>query len=519
MARYELFERVGFGGMAEVFRGRAVAAGGFEKPVAIKRILPHLSEDKRFVELLVAEAKILSQLRHRNIVQIYDLGLGADGQYFLVMEFVTGTDLGAVYERMESEQRRMPVDLAAHICAEVCDALDHAHRAKGPDDQLLGLIHRDVSPSNVLLSASGEVKLTDFGIAKSREEATGHGGVRGKFAYISPEQAANTRIYPQSDIFSLGIVLFELSLGKRLFSDKGDFDALSAVRAGAVPPPREVDPNVDPQLEKILRKCLARDIRDRYATAADCSADLRAFRYSLPEVPGEPSKRVAALVEGGEERQILAASEFIEPTMVRIATAAGFTATGLDTVVVNDYSALLAASRSSSPDFGDTEDDVTREMSRPSLAAIVGASPIIELGRETERDLDGHSPAAIRKGSPLRTKRDDDDDEDSGLLVATHGEALQTTEWIPKQQAPQGARAPRGRSKWLLLGLVSAAVAVMAFLVTSLALTDDNDDRAPDSGINVVDASVPDARPAKKSKKKSRKSKKRVKRRRKSTSR
>ena len=187
MTRYELLDRIGVGGMAEIFRAKAVAAGGFEKPVAIKRILPHLSQDRRFVQLLIAEAKVLSQLRHRNIVQIFDVGLGDDGQYFLVMEFVDGTDLGAVQKTLEPRRRRLPLDLVLHIGAEVCEALDHAHKSKGPDGQAMRLVHRDVSPSNVLISRAGEVKLTDFGIAKRAEQdATQGGAVRGKFAYISP---------------------------------------------------------------------------------------------------------------------------------------------------------------------------------------------------------------------------------------------------------------------------------------------------------------------------------------------
>ena len=204
--------------MAEIFRGKAVAAGGFEKPVAIKRILPHLSQDKRFVELLIAEAKVLSLLKHRNIVQIFDVGLGDDGQYFLVMEYVDGKDLGAVQKGNEVKRRRMPFDLALHIGAEICEALEHAHSAKAPDGKPMSLVHRDVSPSNVLLSRAGEVKLTDFGIAKRAEqEQTGTGGVRGKFAYISPEQARNEHIEPRSDVFSVAI------------SDLGDGDRPPAV--------------------------------------------------------------------------------------------------------------------------------------------------------------------------------------------------------------------------------------------------------------------------------------------------
>src|SRR5262245_65231756 len=174
--------------MAEIFRGKAVAAGGFEKPVAIKRILPHLSQDKRFVELLIAEAKVLSLLKHRNIVQIFDVGLGDDGQYFLVMEYVDGKDLGAIQRGIEARYFRVPFDLALHIGAEICEALEHAHSARAPDGKAMSLVHRDVSPSNVLLSRAGEVKITDFGIAKRAEQGVnGHGSTRGTFGRLSAE--------------------------------------------------------------------------------------------------------------------------------------------------------------------------------------------------------------------------------------------------------------------------------------------------------------------------------------------
>src|SRR6478736_3396809 len=237
--------------MAEIFRGKAVAAGGFEKPVAIKRILPHLSQDQRFVELLIAEAKVLSLLKHRNIVQILDVGLGDDSQYFLVMEFVDGKDIGAVQRALEARRKRIPFDLVLHIGAEICEALEHAHTARAPDGRSMSLVHRDVSPSNVLLSRSGEVKLTDFGIAKRAEQDVTHGGaVRGKFAYISPEQAKNETLDPRSDVFSVGILMWELVCNRRLWSGLDDLSALRAVRDPSIPRPSEIDKRLPPELDQ-----------------------------------------------------------------------------------------------------------------------------------------------------------------------------------------------------------------------------------------------------------------------------
>lgn len=323
MARYELLERIGVGGMAEIFRGKATAGGGFEKPVAIKRILPHLSQDKRFVELLIAEAKTLSQLRHRNIVQIYDVGLGDDGQYFLVMEYVDGVDLNALLDSTDRRRRRLPLGVALYIAAEVCDALDHAHRVRGPGGESLRLVHRDVSPSNVLLSSSGEVKLTDFGIAKTMEEATGHGGVRGKFAYISPEQAHNRHVDGRSDVYSLGIVLYEMVTGQRLYSHLSDFDALSAVRDARRVRPRDADPSIDAELEDILTMALEPEPDQRFATAGQFASRLRACRYSIVSEVADPAKELAGVIAGRNRRP--SQSQFgADTTFVRIDTVDGF---------------------------------------------------------------------------------------------------------------------------------------------------------------------------------------------------
>jgi hypothetical protein len=366
MTRYELLERIGAGGMAEIFYGKAVADGGFEKPVAIKRILPHLSQDERFVELLIAEAKILAQLRQRNIVQIFDVGLGSDGQYFLVMEFVPGTDMGALQQRLEGRRKRLPMELALHIGAEVCEALEHAHRVKGPDGEPLRLVHRDVSPSNILLSHSGEVKLTDFGIAKRPEESTGHGGVRGKFAYISPEQAQNQHVDARSDVFSLGIVLYELILGRRLFSSYKDLDALRAVREGRVTPPREVDPSVPEEMQEILLTALASDPDRRFPSAGAFGARLRAFRYAALSAPGDPAKELAAVIrryvpyEGNQDFEA-------EPTVVRIETAAGFSE-------IDSGAAAKAVFADARKLLSSFEDEETRAMPGRSLLAGLPAA-------------------------------------------------------------------------------------------------------------------------------------------------
>ncbi len=297
MTRYELLERIGAGRVAEMFRGKAVAAGGFEKPVAIKRILPHLSQDRRFVELLIAEAKVLSALRHRNIVQIFDVGVGDDGQNFLVMEFVEGVDLGALQRSIEARRVRMPVDLALHVGAEICEALDHAQAAPAPDGRPMRLVHRDVTPSNVMVSRSGEIKLTDFGLAKRPDDGTSTGaGLRGRYGYVSPEQAAGGAVDGRSDVFAVGVIVWELATGRRLFSGLADFDALRAVREDRIALPSEHDPTLPAELDAILAETLARDPRQRLPSAGELGKRLRGLRYSMETSTGDPAAALARLV-------------------------------------------------------------------------------------------------------------------------------------------------------------------------------------------------------------------------------
>jgi serine/threonine protein kinase len=395
VTRYELLDRIGVGGMAEIFRGKAVAAGGFEKPVAIKRILPHLSQDKRFVELLIAEAKVLSLLKHRNIVQIFDVGLGDDGKYFLVMEYVDGKDLGAVQRGLEARRRRIPSDLALHVGAEICEALEHAHSARAPDGKPMSLVHRDVSPSNVLLSRAGEVKLTDFGIAKRAEqESTGHGAVRGKFAYISPEQARNEHVDPRSDVFSVGILLWELVTSRRLFSGLGDMEALRAVRDAQVPRPREFDGKLSPEIDALIMSALSPEPRVR-PTAGQLGAKLRSLRYSLDVTVGDPATELAKIIDTAEEverqssQQLAPArAEFegSEATVIRIHTADAFSMRDKD-------GAGVARAREVIDRF---EEEETRQaqLSRDQMAFLRAHAQrdSSELSEEVEPPLPGVAP-------------------------------------------------------------------------------------------------------------------------------
>ncbi len=273
--QYELLEQIAVGGMAEVFKGRVVAAEGFEKLVAIKRILPDLAEDDRFVKMLLTEARIHSALSHRNIVQIHDLGISEDGEYFIVLEYVEGYDLRVIMEQIHGAGEIIPEALSLHIAAEIAQGLNFAHELRGPDGQALGLVHRDVTPSNILISFAGEVKLSDFGLAKRRHDRSVVGSLKGNLAYMSPEQAKQVELDRRTDVFSLGAILFELLTGKRLREITDEVAGWNQVASGVLPSARQVRPDLPAPVEHLLDGALAVDPTKRFADAATFGAAIR----------------------------------------------------------------------------------------------------------------------------------------------------------------------------------------------------------------------------------------------------
>jgi serine/threonine protein kinase len=285
--KYDLLERVNVGGMAEVWRARLSGVEGFEKILAVKRILPNIAEDEEFIAMFIDEAKIAVQLTHANIAQIHDLGK-IDDSYFIAMEYVPGRDFRAVFDRARKRREHVPVALACYCIARVCDALDYAHRKKDPQGRDLHIVHRDVSPQNVLLSYEGEVKLIDFGIAKaaSKAQQTQAGILKGKFAYMSPEQVRGAPLDGRSDVFALGTVMYEVLTGERLFSGDSDFSTLENVRNMKILPPSTYNNRVPRELEPVVLRALARDVDLRYQTAGEFGADLQRFLITQEKVFG-----------------------------------------------------------------------------------------------------------------------------------------------------------------------------------------------------------------------------------------
>jgi TonB family protein len=285
--QYEILERIASGGMAELFRARLSGAEGFRKIVAIKKILPHLSGDEEFLTMFADEAKLAAQLSHPNIVHIFDLGRIDSGGYFIAMEHVEGRDLRSILHMVRETGLKVPVPLAVSIAAKVASALDYAHRRRGDDGESLHIVHRDVSPPNILVSTNGDVKLCDFGIAKaaSKVSRTESGALKGKLPYMSPEQAWARPVDQRSDIYSLGSVLFEMLTGRKLFSGDSELGVLEKVRAGEVVPPSTENSDVSPALDALVLKALAREPDGRYVTASEMLRDLEAVLRSYEPAP------------------------------------------------------------------------------------------------------------------------------------------------------------------------------------------------------------------------------------------
>src|SRR6266568_9262770 len=281
-SRYRITERVAAGGMAEVFRGVAESMRGFKKNIAIKRILPSLTKNKKFVSMFLDEAKLSLHLQHANIVHVFDIGV-AESAYFIVMEYVDGCNLKGLLEYYRRRQKRLAAGHAIYIMIEVCKGLAYAHDVQDPESgRALGIVHRDVSPPNILLSKMGEVKLVDFGLAKatSQAEITDPGVVKGKFSYLSPEAASGVEVDSRADIFAVGILLWEMLTGKRLFYGETDYQTVELVRQAKVPSLRALNLEVDGDLEGIVRRALARDPRDRFQHAADMGEALSQHLFS-----------------------------------------------------------------------------------------------------------------------------------------------------------------------------------------------------------------------------------------------
>ena len=301
LGEYEIVARLSSGGMASLYLARRKGAAGFSRHVAIKVVHPHLAKDQQFVNMFQDEAKLSARIHHPNVVHIEDLG-EAEGTYYLAMEYVHGCSLAQMLAALSRMKRRLSPEIAVWIAMRLADGLHEAHETKDGQGNYLGVVHRDVSPQNVLISVNGHVKLIDFGIAKARNRQyhTATGSLKGKLKYMAPEQAKGSKVDRRTDIYALGIVLWEMLAMRRMFRAENDFELLEKVRNPEVVPPSRYAPEINPELDTAVLKALARDAEDRPRTALQF---LRMLTKALPQAAAVDASRVAELMHAvlGEE--------------------------------------------------------------------------------------------------------------------------------------------------------------------------------------------------------------------------
>ncbi|MBN2694256.1 serine/threonine protein kinase [bacterium] len=276
--RYYLLRHIATGGMAEIFLSKQLGLEGFEKLLVIKKILNQYAENQDFITMFLDEARLAAKLDHPNIVRIYDLGKQGNS-YYIAMEYIAGEDLRGIMKKISQKGQLIPIQHTIHIISSISEGLDYAHKKKDPSGKPLNIIHRDISPQNVMVSYEGNVKLLDFGIAKASTQSseTEAGVLKGKYAYMSPEQAKGKKLDHRSDIFSVGILLFEMLTNHRLFKAGNQLDTLRKLVYEEIPSPKSFNPNIPDRLEEIVMKALEKDPDKRYHTARDFQADLEEF--------------------------------------------------------------------------------------------------------------------------------------------------------------------------------------------------------------------------------------------------
>ena len=329
--KYTLLRRLAVGGMAELYLALQKSVAGFEKLIVVKRILPSLATDQTFVQMLLGEARIAATLTHPNIAQVYDVGV-AEGDYFIAMEHVHGEDLRSIVRQMrQKEVRSFPLEHTLAIVMGCCKGLSYAHDRRDLDGEPLDIVHRDISPQNVLVTFTGDVKIVDFGIAKARSSTEEEEGqLKGKVPYMSPEQAQGLPLDARSDIFSLGVMLFELCTGKRLFKGSDERETLQRIVQGQYPRPSQINPHLSPRLEGIIERALMVDRGERYPAARDMLAELESYirderlavsALSLGEwmqslFDEKLAQQKQMLQEGRQLAEVLAESEVEDPSTV-----------------------------------------------------------------------------------------------------------------------------------------------------------------------------------------------------------
>jgi serine/threonine protein kinase len=415
--KYLLLEKVAVGGMAEVYLAKSSGANGVNKFVAIKRILPQFSNNPEFISMFKEEAKVAINLSHSNIVSIYDFGIEHD-QFYIVMEYVEGRNLRQIINEMKKSNKTFSLDQAVYMIKEAAAGLNHAHRCTDSQSgKPLNITHRDMSPQNIMVSFEGETKVIDFGIAKaeSENEATKAGTLKGKFSYMSPEQSEGFPIDPRTDVFALGIILWELLANDRLFTGSNEGAILRKVRDCQIPAIRKINPLVPQELERIVMKALAKDKNVRYQTAANFHKDLNLFiNTQYPDFSIHDFSQFirdcfkTAYAEGKEK--LISYSKFTanEEPAAPVATAPSETMTAQQAPAARPAPPMNPASLAKLKEF--TGEPI------PQLEELKGMAP------ETKEklSLDGLRTAGVNK-KPMDIKGYNNIGQDTRLTFTNHG--------------------------------------------------------------------------------------------------
>lgn len=393
--RYRVIEKLASGGMAEVFRAESAGVEGFKKQVAIKRVLPHLSEKKKFISMFLDEARLSAHLSHSNVAQVFDIGVG-DNAFFIVMEYVDGADLKAVIETLRNAGREFPLEEACFIALKICEGLAYAHELVDPKGRPLNVVHRDVSPPNVLITKYGEVKIVDFGLAKasSQLEKSEPGIIKGKFSYLSPEAAQGLEVDHRTDIFAVGIILWEMLAGRRLFLGESDYATVKQVQQAKVPPITQFNRRVPPELESILARALARDPNERYQTARELGLALNHFLYRHGKSVG--SFDIASLVSSVVEKKQAAKTQSSGSIISKLIEEALFEFTSLQ--AADDAAAVVNRIGNKKPAAG--------SLGIEQFQSIRDWASEIEPGPASPRVADTFTPKLVEAGNLAALEED-----------------------------------------------------------------------------------------------------------------
>ncbi len=470
--RYRVIERLASGGMAEVFIAESAGIEGFKKRVAIKRVLPHLSEKKAFIAMFLDEARLSAHLSHSCVAQVFDIGVG-DNAYFIVMEYVDGADLKGVIEYLRKMSKPFPMECAVFIASKMCEGLSYAHELTSTEGEPMQVVHRDMSPPNVLITKYGEVKIVDFGLAKatSQLQKSESGIIKGKFSYLSPEAAHGKEVDARTDVFAVGIILWEMLSGRRLFYGDTDFATVKQVQLAQVPSISQINKDVPIELERIIARSLAREPEKRYQTARDLGRDLISFLYKNGRAvsPYDIAELVRGTMSqrkrGGTTDRALAIDKLIEEALLEFTslqtgdqpapqpakTANANTSGGFENLSTWTDEILTSTTQQSvvskAPEFEAGNLAALEEDDAPSSSALA----LEPTPTPSETEARESKPGLAKAGADLPAKRDNQ----SGVAP----KELATTDDNDIKKAAGGG----GATKALMVALAIAILAVGAY--------------------------------------------------------